>query len=181
MIFPQVHGIIIYLYIINRVEESEARKRCAFQDYQGYAFLFILINRKIPVIQGKEFVEEKYCVVIRFHSSSSYSSIYNYNEEGIHWAYLSNVCLKLNSLEIQIYQEKRNSAFESRLEGYQHLWKFRKQYQPYPSKDSTDVAFWEEEGAWMIIPGWSRHTSHFSENIMMVNHHAVNPSLLPPV
>ena len=88
---------------MNRVEESEARKRCAFQDYQGYAFLFILINRKIPVIQGKEFVEEKYCVVIRFHSSSSYSSIYNYNEDGIHWAYLSNVCLKLNSLEIQIY------------------------------------------------------------------------------
>ena len=72
---------MINFCIINRVEESEARKRCAFQDYQGYSYLFILINRKIPSIQGKEFVEETYCVIIKFHSSSPYSSIHNYNEE----------------------------------------------------------------------------------------------------
>lgn len=113
--------------------------------------------------------------------SSPYSTIYNYNEDGIHWAYLSNVCMNMNSLELMIFQEKKNGGFEDRLEGYQHLWKFKKHYRPFPEETDDASIIWNEEGAWMIIPGWSRHTSHFSENIMMVNHRASNPSSLPPV
>lgn len=136
--------------------------------------------REIPSMYGKEYEENTY-ELTSFIISSPYSSIYNYNLDGIHWAYLSNVCMEMTNLQLLLFQEKPSSRFEERLEGYQHMWKFKKVYESFPEENDSNVLFWSRKGAWMIIPGWSQHTSHFTENILMVNHRAADPSQLPPV
>ena len=104
----------------------------------------------------------------------------NYNNEGVHWAYLANVCLNMETLEITLFQKNERKVVTDRLEGYQHLWKFKRRMESFPGNPLSAVV-WDDDGAWMIIPGWQRHTSHFFENIVMVNHRASNPSAMPPV
>lgn len=104
----------------------------------------------------------------------------NYNVNGVHWAYLSNVCLNMETLEINYFYEKNRRKFNDILEGYQHFWKFKSINAAFPGNPAQSMV-WDDDGAWMIIPGWQRHTSHFFENIVMVNHRSVNPSVMPPV
>ena len=86
----------------------------------------------------------------------------------------------MRTLNIVVFVEKLDSRFAGRLDGYQHLWKFQRLETPFADILNKSV-LWDDDGAWMVIPGWERHTSHFSENIMIVNHRAANPRALPPV
>ena len=56
------------------------------------------------------------------------------------------------------------------MEGYQHLWQFKTLTTPFPNQTDSTHMIYDDDGAWIIIPGWLQHTSHFSENIIMVNH-----------
>ena len=119
-------------------------------------------------------------IINPLHCRDGYSSLENFNVEGVHWAYLTNACLGMETLEIFFFRGKNRRKFTDRLEGYQHLWKFRTLDTSFPGDPSESVV-WDDDGAWMIIPGWLRHTSHFFENIVIVNHRSVNPSVMPPV
>lgn len=105
------------------------------------------------------------------------SPIRVYDNEGIHWAFIKDVCMDMRSLELFIFNSKK-SASMGRLNGFQHRWRFRGSIDAFPP--SSHILF-NETGAWMIIPGWLKHTSHFTENAIMVNHHASSPAGLPPV
>ena len=67
------------------------------------------------------------------------------------------------------------------MEGYQHLWQFKTLTTPFPNQTDSTHMIYDDDGAWIIIPGWLQHTSHFSENIIMVNHRATHPDKFPPV
>lgn len=113
--------------------------------------------------------------------STPFSSIHIYDNKGIHWAHLSNVCLQRGTRNLMVFLDShQHNPFSERLRGYQHRWKFKSVTGPFPSSDFDHVLY-EGDGSWMIIPGWSQHTSHFAENAMIVNHRASNPSALPPV
>ena len=105
------------------------------------------------------------------------SSIRVYDNEGIHWAFIKNVCMDMHSLELHIFNSKKSASL-GRMTGFQHRWRFRESIDAFPPSSHT---LFNETGAWMIIPGWLKHTSHFTENAIMVNHHASNPAVLPPV
>ena len=120
-------------------------------------------------------------IICYLKSSSPYSSIHMYDNGGIHWAHLSNVCLHRGSRNLVVFLDNhQHNPFSERLNGYQHRWVFKTVVGPFPSNDSDHVLY-DGDGSWMIIPGWSQHTSHFAENAMIVNHRASNPSVLPPV
>ena len=112
-------------------------------------------------------------------SDSLYSSIFKYEYEGVHAAYLTNACLSISRLEIQLFSN--TTTFSKRLEGYQHLWQFKTVTTSFPKQTDRSHVIYDDDGAWMIIPGWQQHTSHFTENIIMVNHRATHPDKFPPV
>lgn len=118
---------------------------------------------------------------LKLQFSEPFSSIHSYDSNGIHWSYLTNVCLNLANLNIIVFiDEHHHNPFSERLHGFQHRWTFKRQKRSFPTPGG-DYRFFEGEGNWMIIPGWSQHTSHFAENAMMINHHASLPNSLPPV
>ena len=89
--------------------------------------------------------------------------------------------MDMGNLNLLVYiGEGRNNPFSERLHGFQHRWVFKRQKSTFPSP-STEFRFFEGEDSWMIIPGWSKHTSHFAENAMIINHRASYPASLPPV
>lgn len=113
--------------------------------------------------------------------SKPFSTIHISDGDGVHWAHLSNVCIQRGTLNLVVFLDShQHNPFSERLKGYQHRWVFRSVIGSFPSEDSDHVMY-EGDGSWMIIPGWSQHTSHFAENAMIVNHRASNPSSLPPV
>lgn len=132
--------------------------------------MLFLMHRHIPDLKGHHYVDQ---------SDSPYSSLFLYDLDGVHCAYLTNVCMSMSSLTFTMFSERR--SFRERLDGFQHLWVFKTTKSSFPSNSDSEYLIWEGEGAWMIIPGWQQHTSHFSENIMMINHRAVHPDTLPPV
>lgn len=99
--------------------------------------------------------------------------------EGVHVVYLTNACLSVYSRLIYLFS--KNKTFSERLNGFQHLWVFKTLHTQFPEKSNEEYLVWDDDGAWMIIPGWRQHTSHFSENIIMVNHRATHPQRFPPV
>ena len=87
----------------------------------------------------------------------------------------------MGNLNLLVYiGNGRNNPFSERLRGFQHRWTFKRQNKAFPSP-STEFRYFEGEDNWMIIPGWSQHTSHFAENAMIINHRASNPASFPPV
>ena len=108
-----------------------------------------------------------------------YSSMFRYEFDGVHVIYLTNACLSMKQFFIYLYSN--TTTFSERLEGFQHLWQFKTLTTPFPKQTDSDHVVWDDDGAWMIIPGWQQHTSHFSENIIMINHRATQPQKFPPV
>ena len=68
----------------------------------------------------------------------------------------------------------------NRLPQFQYRWGFRYSDFPFPVNNS-DYPVFRGNGSWMIIPGWLKHTSHFAQNAIIINHHLHSMNDLPPV
>lgn len=71
-------------------------------------------------------------------------------------------------------------GLKNRLPHFQWRWAFNYEEREIPV-DSKEYPIIDEDGSWLIIPGWLRHTSHFAQNAIMINYYLTHKEILPPV
>lgn len=112
---------------------------------------------------------------------TNYTRYFIHEENGIVWAYASNICFNFKQLVVEAFGEPEGSrGLNKRLPHFQWRWAFKYQEMPIPV-DSKEYPIIEEDGSWLIIPGWLRHTSHFAQNAIMINYYIHHKEILPPV
>lgn len=119
--------------------------------------------------------------VVVFIISTPYTRHFVHEENGIVWAYASNVCYNFKRRSFDVFGEPNGlRGLAKRISHFQYRWSFRYVNGPIPS-DSKEYPMIDEEGSWFIVPGWLRHTSHLAQNAIMVNYYLHHRDILPPV
>ncbi|KAK8813297.1 hypothetical protein WA158_002889 [Blastocystis sp. Blastoise] len=140
--------------------QAEAQQKCVFNRYHG----------TIPK-----------CVIKGWRGNNltdhSYSKVYFNETDGLNWGYFKNACYNMKTQHIELYRKTSTPFVPKRILGFQHLWVYDEFESPLPESYQMNIGM----NAWMIIPGWTRHTSHFSQNIFWVNHRNAHPDWYPPM
>lgn len=93
----------------------------------------------------------------------------------------SNVCFNFDSKVFEAFKEPDgDDGLSKRLPNFQWRWVFKYENHPIPENEK-DYPIIDEDGSWVIIPGWLGHTSHFAQNAIMMNYYLHHKEILPPV
>lgn len=141
--------------------------------------LLIMFRREIPeyvLNKFKEYIFPSICL-LNSDGGKLYSQVYFNQTEGIAWGYLKNVCYNMKTQFMELYKPTEDKIIRGRIEGFQHLWV----YKEFVGEMKEEYQINRGLNAWMIIPGWTKHTSHFSQNVFFINHRNSHPTWYPPV
>lgn len=136
---------------------------------------------KLPYHSTRLSPLEEYSLSFLVIASTPYTRHYTYDENGIVWVFASNVCFNFKKQIFEVFGEPRGMrGLSKRIHNFQWRWVFKYTEGKIPD-DPTEYPMIDEEGSWIIIPGWLRHTSHLAQNAIMVNYHLHHKEILPPV
>ena len=115
-------------------------------------------------------------------NSLNLSQRYQFFENGISWVYATHTCYNYRSFMVEYFVE--NSQYRNKIAKpphFQYRWGFKSFGIPFPENDPNFPLFGEDNGSWIIVPGWLKHTSHLTQNAIIINHHLHYMNSLPPV
>lgn len=136
---------------------------------------------ELPFEPKKHSPLEEYISLLLLNHSTPYTRHFIHEENGIVWVFASNVCFDFRRQVCEVFAEPQGSrGLMNRVQNFQWRWEFKYTNNPIPT-NSKDYPTIDEEGSWMIIPGWVKHTSHLAQNAIMISYHLHHREILPPV